>query len=222
MRAECVALTGHRFPAGFSQERTAYIQLSVTDDNGLLLYQSGYVVDKPHPETGEMKPDGNLDDEDLEHVHATVDPGNHNRDPKLPYPAGQTSNAGHTNQVFEAGPDDGPDSRVYFGFNEGLVLFRNELTKIFLPGQGIGRTDAEWQPDRRHQAALRGDLQCRPRQHGGQFPGAPAFDSANLQVRHHAADQEELAELGVTRSRRPCMCTLRSTTNISRRCLSDS
>ena len=146
VRAECVALTGHRFPAGFSQERTAYLQLSVTDDNGVLLYQSGYVVDKPHPETGETQPDGNLNDEDLEHVHATIDPGNHNRNPNKPYPAGMTSNAGHTNQVFEAGPDDGPDSRVFFGFNEGLVLFRNELTKIWLPGQSLGRTDAAGNP----------------------------------------------------------------------------
>jgi hypothetical protein len=150
VRAECVSLTGHRFPAGFSQERTAYLQLSVTDDNGFLLYQSGYVVDKPHPETGELQPDGNLDNEDLEHIHAVVDPGNHNRNPNLPYPAGKTSNAGHTNQVFEAGPDDGPDSRLYFGFNEGLVLFRNELTRIFVPsaapGTSLGRTDANGKP----------------------------------------------------------------------------
>jgi hypothetical protein len=146
VRAECVSLTGHRFPAGFSQERTAYLQLSVTDDNGFLLYQSGYVVDKPHPETGETQPDGNLDDEDLEHIHAIVDPGNHNRDQTKPYPAGSTANAGHTNQVFEAGPDDGPDSRVYFGFNDGLVLFRNELTHIFGPGQSLGRSDANGNP----------------------------------------------------------------------------
>ena len=133
VRAECVALTGHRFPAGFSQERTTYLQLSVTDDNGFLLYQSGYVVDKPHPETGELQPDGNLNDEDLEHIHAVVDPGNHNRNQAMSYPAGNPGNAGHTNQVFEAGPDDGPDSRLYFGNREGLVLFRNELTRIFLP-----------------------------------------------------------------------------------------
>jgi hypothetical protein len=142
VRAECVALTGHRLPAGFSQERTAYIQLSVTDDNGFLLYQSGYVVDKPHPETGVSAPNGELDDEDLEHIHAVVDPGNHNRNQSAPYPAGSTANAGHTNQVFEAGPDDGPDSRLYFGNNEGLVLFRNELTHIFSGGASLGRTDA--------------------------------------------------------------------------------
>jgi hypothetical protein len=48
--------------------------------------------------------------------------------------------------VFETGPDDGPDSRVYAGVNEGLVLFRNELTKVFLPGTPIGRTDAGGNP----------------------------------------------------------------------------
>ena len=142
VRAEAVALTGHRLPAGFSQERTTYIQLSVTDDNGFVLYQSGYVVDKPHPETGVMQPNGETDDEDLEHIHAVVDPGNHNRDQTKPYPAGSNANAGHTNQVFEAGPDDGPDSRLYFGNREGLVLFRNELTHIFSGGASLGRTDA--------------------------------------------------------------------------------
>jgi hypothetical protein len=146
VRAECVSLTGHRFPAGFSQERTTYLQLSVTDDNGFLLYQSGYVVDKPHPETGQAQPNGDLDDEDIEHIHAVVDPGNHTRNPAEPYPAGNNAYDGHTNQVFEAGPDDGPDSRVYFGFNEGLVLFRNELTRIFLPGAKLGRTDANGNP----------------------------------------------------------------------------
>ncbi len=141
VRAETVALTGHRFPAGFSQERTTYIQLTVTDDNGFLLYQSGYKVDKRHAETGELQPDGNLDDEDLEHVHAIVDPGSF----VTPYATGPANN-GHTNQVFETGPDAGPEERVYAGRSEGLVLFRNELTRIFLPGQSVGRQDAEGNP----------------------------------------------------------------------------
>jgi hypothetical protein len=141
VRAEVVSLTGHRFPAGFSQERTAYVKLEVKDDNGFLIYQSGYVVDKPHPDTGENSPDGNLDDEDLEHVHAVVDPGK----AVVPYATGQVNN-GHTNQVFETGPDDGPGSRVYTGSNEGLVLFRNELTRIFLPGVALGRADADGNP----------------------------------------------------------------------------
>lgn len=134
VRLEAVSLTGHRFPAGFSQERTAYVQLSVTDNNGFLLYQSGYVVDKPHPITGENAPDGNLNDEDLEHIHAIVDPGKFT----ATYTSGTGTNGGN-NLVFEAGPDDGPDARVYVGAPEGLVLFRNELTHIFLPGQAIGR-----------------------------------------------------------------------------------
>lgn len=134
VRLEAVSLTGHRFPAGFSQERTAYVQLAVTDNNGFLLYQSGYVVDKPHPITGENAPDGNLNDEDLEHAHAVVDPGHFTS----PYTAG-TGTSGGNNLLFEAGPDDGPDARVFEGASEGLVLFRNELTHIFLPGQNLGR-----------------------------------------------------------------------------------
>jgi len=137
VRAEAVSLTGHRFPAGFSQERTAYVELTVKDDNGLLVYQSGYQVDKPHPETGENAPDGNLDDEDLEHLHAVVNPGS----PTSPYQPGPAGN-GHTNQVYELGPDSGPDSRVFSGAPRGLVLFRNELTRIFLPGEKVGRKDA--------------------------------------------------------------------------------
>ena len=136
VRLEAVSLTGHRFPSGFSQERTAYVQMCVTDNNGFLLYQSGYVVDKPHPNTGETAPDGNLDDEDLEHLHAIVDPGMHT----TTYTSGTGTNGGN-NLLFEVGPDDGPDARVYVGASEGLVLFRNELTHIFLPGQAIGRTD---------------------------------------------------------------------------------
>ena len=136
VRAEAVSLTGHRFPAGFSQERTAYIELTVKDDNGVLLYQSGYQVDKPHPETGETAPDGNLDDEDLEHLHAVVDPGRAGA-PYQPGPAGN----GHTNQVYELGPDAGPETRAYIGAPHGLVLFRNELTRIFLPGDSLGRND---------------------------------------------------------------------------------
>lgn len=141
VRLEAVSVTGHRFPSGFSQERTTYVELNVKDDNGFLIYQSGYVVDKPHPDDGETAPDGNLDDEDIEHVHVVVDPGRSTS----PYTTGTGTNGG-ANLVFELGPDDGPDARVFEGAPEGLVLFRNELTRIFLPGQAIGRTDANGNP----------------------------------------------------------------------------
>lgn len=141
VRLEAVSLTGHRLPSGFSQERTVYVQLAVTDDNGFLLYQSGYLVDKPHPNTGEMAPDGNLDDEDIEHLHAVVDPGQHTST----YTAGTRTNGGK-NLVFEVGPDDGPDARLFVGAPEGLVLFRNELTHIFLPGETIGHIDKDGNP----------------------------------------------------------------------------
>jgi hypothetical protein len=107
------------------------------------LYQSGYLVDKPHPDTGENAPDGNLDDEDLEHVHAIVNGGH--AVPVGSYAAGAANN-GSLNDVFELGPDNGPDDRVYSGIEEGLVLFRNELTVIFQPGSSIGRTDANGKP----------------------------------------------------------------------------
>ena len=141
VRLTAVSLTGHRFPAGFSQERTAYVELTIKDLNGFLLYQSGYVVDKPHPETGEMEPDGNLDDEDLEHVHAVVDPGRWT----APYRPGTASN-GHTNSLFALGPDNGPEARVFFGADHGLVLWRNALTRVFLPGDAVGRANANNQP----------------------------------------------------------------------------
>lgn len=139
VRVNAVGLSGHRYPAGFSQERTAYIQMSVTDANGFVLYQSGYRVDKPHPDTGENAPDGNLDDEDNEHIHVVVDGGH--AVPVGSYAAGSANN-GSKNLVFELGPDNGPDDRVYSGVDAGLVLFRNELTVIFAPGTSLGRNDA--------------------------------------------------------------------------------
>jgi hypothetical protein len=141
VRVEAVSLTGHRFPAGFSQERNTYVQLTVKDDNGFLLYQSGYEVDKPHPITGEMAPDGNLDDEDRENLHAVVNPGQHT----AKYTPGSATN-GHDNLVYELGPDNGPEERVTVGAPEGLVLFQNELIHIFLPGEPTGHMDANGNP----------------------------------------------------------------------------
>jgi hypothetical protein len=66
-----------------------------------------------------------------------VDPGR----AVAPYQPGPAGN-GHTNQVFELGPDSGPESRVYTGAPQGLVLFRNALTRIFLPGDSLGRNGA--------------------------------------------------------------------------------
>jgi len=138
-RVDAVGLSGHRYPAGFSQERTAYIQMSVTDDNGFVLYQSGYRIDKPHPDVGVNGPDGNLDDEDPEHIHVVVDGGKNV--PVGSYATGAATN-GSKNLVFELGPDNGPDDRVYGGVDQGLVLFRNELTQIFFAGTSLGRNDA--------------------------------------------------------------------------------
>jgi hypothetical protein len=143
VRVTAIALSGHNFPSGFSQERTAWIELDVTAklsaasahicndqefvrlaeekesqfcrNGAFILYQSGYLIDKPHPETGEMTPDGNLHDEDLEHLSAVVNPFNHH------------------NEVFEEGVDNGPVARIFEGEPVGLVLFRNELLRLYGP-----------------------------------------------------------------------------------------
>lgn len=63
---------GHRVPSGFSQERQVWVELVVRDDVGVI-YESGYLRDKAHPETGELEPDGLLHDEDLDDRHYTID-----------------------------------------------------------------------------------------------------------------------------------------------------
>lgn len=120
VRVTAVALTGHNFPAGFSQERTTWLELEVSATDAVsgqpfLLYHSGYRVDKAHPEMGEVAPDGRLDDEDLQHLEAVVNPFTHNND------------------VFELGPDAGPIDRIFEGRPTGLVLFRNELIRLYGP-----------------------------------------------------------------------------------------
>jgi len=66
--------TGHNLPSGFSQERQCWIELTVEDANGTALYRSGHLIDSAHPETGELVPDGSLDDEDLLNFIGTIDP----------------------------------------------------------------------------------------------------------------------------------------------------
>ena len=192
VRAEAVALTGHRFPAGLSQERTTYIQLNVTDDNGFLVYQSGYVVDKPHPQTGENAPDGNLDDEDLEHVHIVADPGRHT----AVYQPGPATN-GHTNQVIEEGPDNGPEERLFFGADEGLVLFRNELQKMFLPGESIGRTDANGNPIVAKQAHLEETVSADLANTVDNYRSLQPLHPRTFRYNITLPTQQELAEIGV-------------------------
>ncbi len=65
---------GHNIPSGFSQERQMWIELIVADADGGIIYQSGQLEDNAHPETGELVPDGNLHDEDLQNLIVVVDP----------------------------------------------------------------------------------------------------------------------------------------------------
>ncbi len=101
---------GHRVPSGFSQERQVWVELTVRDDAGLI-YESGYLHDKAHPETGEMTPDGRLHDEDLEDRHFTVD-------------------IDTLDTHFEHGPDHNQRPAV----NLGIMNFQNEFQRIHPDG----------------------------------------------------------------------------------------
>ena len=97
---------GHNIPSGFSQERQMWIELTVTDGNGADIYKSGYLVDSAHAETGELIPDGSLDDEDLQNYSVTLDP------------------VTGKNVELIHGPDYNERSS---GVNLGLVNFGNEF-----------------------------------------------------------------------------------------------
>lgn len=95
---------GHNVPAGFSQERQVWVELTVTDATGRTIYESGHLVDTAHPETGETAPDGRLDDEDLLDLMGVVAP--------------------HTS---EADMSPGPDRNQRPDANLGLMNFGNEF-----------------------------------------------------------------------------------------------
>jgi hypothetical protein len=100
---------GHNVPTGFSQERQMWIELTVTDGQSEIVYQSGHLVDRAHPETGEMEPDGNLADEDLQNWIGLIDP-----------------------ETLEAHLEHGPDRnrRPEENVNLGLVNFGNEFLRV--------------------------------------------------------------------------------------------
>jgi hypothetical protein len=165
----------------------------VTDDNGFVVYQSGYQVDKPHPQTFEAAPDGNLEDEDLEHLIAVVDGGKHTS----PYAPGAATN-GHLNLVFESGPDNGPDSRVYGGISEGLVLFRNELIRVFLPGDITGRTDASGNPLKATTAHFEESFSASFANSVDNYRSLAPLVPRTYHYEINLPTQAELAEMGVT------------------------
>jgi hypothetical protein len=98
---------GHNVPSGFSQERQIWIELAVRDATDTVLYQSGYLVDRAHPETGEVDADGRLDDEDLQNLHIVIDP-----------------------ETMEAEIEHGPDYDQRPARNLGLVNFGNEFKRL--------------------------------------------------------------------------------------------
>jgi hypothetical protein len=65
---------GHAVPTGLGQEREVWIELEVVSSKGKTLFKSGGLVDSAHPETGEIKPDGKIHDEDLRDLTIQLDP----------------------------------------------------------------------------------------------------------------------------------------------------
>ncbi len=102
--------TGHRVPSGFSQERQVWVELVVSDDAGVI-YESGYLRDQAHPETGEMEPDGLQDDEDLNDHHFDVDM-----------------------ETLDTVFHDGPDHNQRPERNLGMVSFQNKFIRIHEDG----------------------------------------------------------------------------------------
>ncbi len=103
---------GHNVPTGFSQERQMWIELIVTDATGRMLYESGYLVDSAHPETGEHAADGNLEDEDLQNLVGTLDP-----------------------ETLEADLEHGSDHNERPEANRGLMNFGNEFMRVNAEGE---------------------------------------------------------------------------------------
>jgi hypothetical protein len=98
---------GHRVPSGFSQERELWVALTVRTEEGEVIYQSGNLQDRAHPDFGENSPDGNRADEDLEDYRRTIDP--------------------HTFEVIREVP--GPDINLRPFKNLGLVRFENAFLR---------------------------------------------------------------------------------------------
>lgn len=96
---------GHDVPTGFSQEREMWLEVTLIDEAGTVLYRSGYLEDSAHPSTGENAPDGLLHDEDLLHRTYNIDPDTLSGEIGL-------------------GPD--ADQRPN-GINLGLVYFNNDF-----------------------------------------------------------------------------------------------
>lgn len=121
--------TGHNLPSGFSQERQIWVELIVSDNDGTVVYESGTLVDTAHPETGELLPDGNLDDEDLRNL------------------IGPDGGSGLIDPVtLEANVVHGPDYNQRHGdhpVNKGLANFGNEFIRFEVDADGVPMKDAD-------------------------------------------------------------------------------
>ncbi len=101
---------GHRVPSGFSEERQMWVHLVVEDDTGII-YESGYLRDKAHPDTGEPVPDGLLHDEDLDDRHFEIELA-----------------------TFDTSFEPGPDRNQRPAVNLGIINFQNVFLRVHEDG----------------------------------------------------------------------------------------
>ncbi len=116
---------GHNIPSGFSQERQMWVELIVAEAGGGIIYQSGHLEDNSHPETGELVPDGNLHDEDLQNLIVVLDPATgeattleHGSDYNLrhDHPPVNLGLANFGNEFIRVDPSTGEEEEVFIPF----------------------------------------------------------------------------------------------------------
>jgi hypothetical protein len=105
--------------------------------------------------------------------------------------------------VFWVGPDDGPDARVYVGAEEGLVLFRNELTRIFLPGDTLGRNDASGKPIVATRPHFEETFNAAIANHVDNFRSLQPLRPTTFRYQVKLPTSQELAMLGISQLQGP-------------------
>ena len=90
--------------------------------------------------------------------------------------------------MFQSGPDNGPDARIFFGRPSGLVLWRNELTRVFLPGESLGRLNEQGDPIRFDSTSHGGNLQRGPGELGRQLSLPASVAAQDLRLSSGASD----------------------------------
>ena len=147
-----------------------------------------------------MQPDGNLDDEDHEHIHAVVDRGPCGTGGQLHNGRGEQRLTATRYSNWDRKRTRGPRLR---GRSTGLVLFRNELTVIYLPGR-IWDARIERRTDRRQQRRITRKRSARPFANTvDNYRSLRPLVPRQFLYRFTLPTQAELQEMGITSIKAP-------------------